>query len=176
MTYSTTNTSDEDRAYFRCPVVGEKGKATLHVGFKKIKATVMEASITGYTITVNKKYAKRLKRSKEDWVISYDDTKALVKAESVSEPEGELVRIGLCQKQDLTKPEKIKVPLWSRIKPTFGDSSSTASVAYGGFVLLLFAAMALPGLGDSLGTSDRIQDTFRWLLRSADQQVEMWTR
>ncbi len=157
MTYRITSTSDDDRAYFRCPVVGEKG-------------------IGGYTVTVPAKYASKLARStKKDWLICYDDTKALVRAQALSKPLNGVVRINLRQEQDLTKPERIKSSFWSRFTPSGGDSN-TATVAYGGFVLLLFAAMAMPGLGDQLGTSKRIQKTFHWVLRNAEQQADVWTR
>ncbi len=174
MTYSTARTSDDNRSFFRCPVNVEKGSATLRVGRTKIQATVIDASIGGYTITLDAKYAKMLAKSRRDWLIIYDETKVRVRGESVSKPENGVVRVGLLQIEDLTKPEKISTSLWNRFKPT--TDSSTAAVAYGGFVLLLFAAMALPGLGDQLGTSHRIQNTFRWLATSASQQVDMWTR
>lgn len=176
MSYSSSEIAAPDRSHFRCPVVGEKGKATLRVGFTKIHATVVEASVSGYTITVKAKYAKRLARSKRDWLISYDETKVIVRAQWFSEPQDGLVRIGLHQVKDLTKPEKMKgYSLWTRLKPSFGDSD-TATVAYGGFVLFLFAALSMPGLGDRLGTSNRIQNTVRWVLDTTDQQVEMWSR
>ena len=176
MSYSASEISAPDRTHFRCPVMGEKGKATLRVGHTKIKATVVEASVSGYTITVKAKYAKKLARSKRDWLISYDETQVIVRAQWVSDPQDGLVRIGLHQVKDLTKPEKLKgYSLWTRLKPSFGDSD-TAVVAYGGFVLFLFAALSMPGLGESLGTSNRIQNTVRWVIKTADQQVDMWTQ
>jgi hypothetical protein len=46
-----------------------------------------------------------------------------------------------------------------------------SAVIFGGFVLFLFCLMALPGIGDRLGTSDRIQDSIQWLIGKADRVV-----
>ncbi len=173
---STSDTEPEDRSFFRCPVASERSEANLKVGGRKIEATVLEASIVGYTIAVDAQHHSRLRRDKSEWVISYDETKAIVKAESVSEPKDGKVRIGLRQIQDLTKPERIKGAFWSRFLPSQDPTGSNGVVVYGGFMLFLFATMALPGLGDKLGTSTRIQNTVRWVVDNAGQQFDMWLR
>ena len=37
------------------------------------------------------------------------------------------------------------------------DSGIGSGAAYGGFVLVLFCVMSLPGIGDQLGTAPRIE-------------------
>jgi hypothetical protein len=176
MSSSPSDTAPEDRTFFRCPVVTERSEAKLKVGGRKIDATVLEASIVGYTIVVDAQHHSRLRRDKSEWVISYDETKAIVKAESVAEPKDGKCRIGLLQIEDLTKPERIKSAFWSRFLPARDPNGDHAAIAYGGFVLFLFAAMALPGFGDKLGTSNKIQNTIRWVVDGAGQQFDTWLR
>ena len=37
--------------------------------------------------------------------------------------------------------------------------------------LTLFCLLALPGWGDHLGTADRIQDAFRWVIDGLDDSI-----
>jgi Na+/H+ antiporter NhaC len=41
-------------------------------------------------------------------------------------------------------------------------ASATSSAGFGGFAIVLFLALSLPGLGEQLGTSDRIQNAVQW--------------
>ena len=107
--------------------------------------------------------------------LNFDGTVVEVVVQRKSKPEDGYVRMGLIQVRDLTKPEKVKASWWPTKRPISG-TDNTASVVFGGFVLVLFCGMALPGLGDRLGTSDRIQNAFRWCLTSASSQLDDWTR
>jgi hypothetical protein len=85
-------------------------------------------------------------------------------------PDGH-VQMGLRRLRDLTPPQPIRKSLLARFGGKRYEDPSHAAAAFGGFVLVLFSLMALPGLGDSLGTSSRIQSTVRWLIKGIDQSI-----
>ena len=84
------------------------------------------------------------------------------------------VQVGLRRLRDLTPPEPIRNSLLARFGGRKYDDPSYSSIAFGGFVLFLFSLMALPGLGDSLGTASRIQSTVRWLIDNVDQTIGLY--
>ena len=164
----------EPREFYRCPVDSDKAAAKIKVGRKTVRASVVEKSIDCYTVLVRKSAARKLTEGKH-CRLNFDGTVVEVVVQRKSKPEDGYVRMGLIQVRDLTKPEKVKASWWPTKRPISG-TDNTASVVFGGFVLVLFCGMALPGLGDRLGTSDRIQNAFRWCLTSASSQLDDWTR
>ena len=103
------------------------------------------------------------------WILEYDGTFTEVHPQWIfNAPDGR-VQIGLRRLRDVTKPPRFRTSVlfqWGGKRYRHPNLSATA---YGGFVLFLFVLMAMPGLGDRLGTAPRIQDTMRWLLRGIDQ-------
>ena len=91
-------------------------------------------------------------------------------------PDGQ-VQLGLRQVKDVTKLKVKAGSLWSRVLPRKKiENSQASSAALGGFVLVLFCALALPGIGDKLGTASRIQKSLRWFVQGADSQIDEWMR
>lgn len=147
--------------FFRCPIQSEQSQAIILVGRKRANASVQETSIDGFTILISQKEASKLSVGKP-WILEYDGTRTEVMAQwFFNSPDGK-VQVGIRRMRDLTPVPTIRRSFGS----LFGGqlaASATSPAGFGGFVLVLFCAMALPGLGEQLGTADRIQGAVRWL-------------
>ena len=176
MNSSTDNNGSQSSQFYRCPVQSGNSHAVIKIGMRKIKANVQERSIDGFTVLVSPKYSRHLKVG-GPWTMNYDDSQVEVHPQwFFNSPDGQ-VQMGLRQVRDVTEFKPVEASLWSRLKPRqrFENSASSA-VAFGGFVLFLFCALALPGLGDKLGTSNRIERSVRWVVNSADNTIDAWLR
>lgn len=166
---AVTSTEQQDE-YFRIPVDSNNNEGLIRVGRHKAKVNITETSIDGFTVTASQRNARKM-QSGGPWVLEYDNTKTEIHPEWVfNAPDGQ-VQMGLRRLRDLTKPPSLAPSLLSRfIGGRAGNPSISASV-YGGFVLVLFAILAMPGLGDHLGTSTRIQDAFKLILDGLNNSV-----
>ena len=164
-------TADQPEAsFFRCPVQAEQSTATIRVGRRKTRATVQETSIDGFTVLVEPKYASKLKVGRP-WVLEYEGARIEVHPQwFFNSPDGH-VQMGLRRLRDLTPPEPIRTSLLARYGGKRYEDPSYSAAVFGGFVLALFSLTALPGLGESLGTSARIQSTVRWLIQGIDHSL-----
>jgi hypothetical protein len=166
-------TTDQSSNYFRCPVQSDKGRATIRIGRRKAVATIQETSIDGFTVLVSPKDAPKLTVGRT-WVLEYDGTRHEIHPQwFFNSPDGH-VQMGLRRVKDLTEPEPIRNSWLARIGGKHYEDPSNAAVVFGGFVLFLFAMMASPGLGERLGTADRIQDTFEWAVEGANATLNKW--
>ena len=164
-----TSDSQED-GFFRCPVQAENSSAVIRVGRRKIYATIQETSIDGFTALVSPRDASKLKVGRP-WLLEHNVARIEVHPQwFFNAPDGH-VQMGLRRLRDLTPPEPIRNSLLVRLGGRKYHDPSNSAIAFGGFVLVLFALMALPGLGDQLGTSTRIQETFRWVIEGLDQSI-----
>jgi len=165
-TISTTAESSPS-GFFRCRVEPIRGDATICVGRKKIPATVQETAIDGFTILVAPKHASSLKVGKP-WTLEHDETRIEVHPLwFFNTPDGQ-VQLGLRRLNDITKPEDDRNSLLIRFGGSRFRDPNCSAAAYGGIVLTLICLLALPGWGDHMGTSDRIQDGFKWLVDGLD--------
>jgi hypothetical protein len=163
--FSTTDEQDSD--YFRCPIVTERNDATIRIGRRQAKARVQETSIDGFTITVPKKYASKLKVGKT-WVLDHEGAKTEVHPLwFFNMPDGD-VQMGLRRLKDITPPENDNNSLLIRFGGARFQDPNFSAALYGGILLSLICLLALPGWGDHMGTSDRIHDAFHWLLDGLD--------
>jgi len=170
MNLSPESVDTQEAVFFRCPVQAEKSEATIRVGRRKTRATIQETSIDGFTVLLSPREASKLKVGRP-WLLEYDGTRIEIHPQWMfNAPDGQ-VQMGLRRLRDLTPPEPIRHSLLTRFGGRRFDDPSHSAIAFGGFVLLLFSLMALPGLGDQLGTSTRIQDTFLWVIQGLDQSI-----
>ncbi|MGB7344845.1 MAG: hypothetical protein WBD20_11560 [Pirellulaceae bacterium] len=171
--YSVEAPTDcEPRHYFRCAIDQDQSAAKLKLGWKNVRGSVLEKSIEGYSLLLKRRHANRLRLGKT-FRMQYDGTTVEVRVERISEAEAGYSKIGLLLTKDLTKPDPVKSSWWPSFGPSAKQGEGTAQIAFAGLVLVLFCAMAMPGLGDRLGTADRIQDAFRWVISAADAEVSM---
>lgn len=168
MNLSTATTDEKENGYFKIPAPAELRHAKIKVGRKMMSVDVQDSSIDGYTVLVSRKQAKRLKAHRE-YRMEYNDAEVDVLVVTVANARDGGVQIELRRVREIVENAE-KVPRSWLIR--FGGSRfqdpSLAAALYGGLVLFLFALLALPGVGDHLGTADRIQEAFLWILQSVN--------
>ena len=165
--------STDHEAFFRCPVPSDCAKAQLRIGRRRIKVTVQDTSIDGFTILVPPRGAHKLKMGSL-WILEYDGARLETHAQwFYHAPDGQ-TQIGLRRLRDLT-PQPMMGSLISAVFPSASRNELTYSgLAYAGFVMALFLLLALPGLGDRLGTADRIQGAVRWIYQGVSSEFRQW--
>ena len=162
-----------EAGFFRCPVQDAQSKAGIRVGRRKATVTVQETSIDGFTVLVPPSASGKLKVGRP-WLLIYQGARIEVHPQwFFNSPDGR-VQMGLRRLRDLTPPEPIRRSLLARCAGKRYEDPSYAAAVYGGFVLMLFSLLALPGLGDTLGTSQRIQNAVRWLINGLDYQINQF--
>lgn len=156
--------------FFRCPVLKDHSKALIRIGRRALAVSVQETSIDGFTVLVSPKLTSRLKVGRP-WVLEYDGARTEVHPQWMfNSPDG-YVQVGLRRLRDLTKPPPAH---WAsgKARTRIHKDSNFAAIAFSGFVMALFLLMAMPGLGDRLGTSERIQSALRWILSEASITID----
>ena len=157
--------------FFRCPVQSGHGDAEITAGRRKCQAVMQEQSIDGYTVLVKPKDAAKLRVGKP-WKLDYDGAILEVHPQwFFNSPDGH-VQIALRRLRDLTPAPPIGKSWLVRFGGRRYEDPSLAAIAFGGFVLFLFSLMSLPGLGDRLGTSKRIQNSVRWIVNEVDVAID----
>lgn len=157
--------SESDAKFFRCPVQPEQSLGRLRVGYRRLTATVQDASIEGFTLLIRARDVKRLSLGKT-WVLDHDGARFRVHPQwFFNAPDGQ-IQVGLRRLGDLTAPPPVGRwwPLGKNALAT--EEASLSTVAFYGFLLVILLALALPGLGDQLGTASLISDAFQSILRT----------
>lgn len=170
MSSSAASADSQDPSFYRCRVQSDNSRAVLRAGWRKIEATLQETSIDGYTVLVSEQAARKL-RVGRPWLLEHEGARIEVHPQWVfNSPDGQ-VQLGLRRLRDLTPPEPIRKSVLARVGGRRCEDPSVSAAAFGGFVLFLFCLMALPGLGDRLGTADRIQAAFHWVIDGIDESL-----
>lgn len=164
---------DSDSEFFRCPITAENSSAWLRIRRRRVNVQLQEASIDGFTILVCAVDATRL-RIGEPWMLMHDGATLEVQAQWFFQAADGRVQIGLRRLRDLTPPPVIGgwMPrVFSR--PQTPDYSSSSLVLTCG-VLAMVLSLALPGVGDKLGTSSRIQSAINGLYGGIRSAIGNW--
>jgi hypothetical protein len=164
-TYRTVPTKKQAKVY-RCKVVG-KTDATLQVGRRMLKVQVRETSGTGFTIGVDPKLAKRIKTGRR-YDLRYDDRRIQVYARAYVESVHGEFRLLADTVREYEPKERwaFRLPFTKGRRIVTHDLGISSGAVYGGFVLVLFCALALPGIGDRLGTAKRIESALKLMGRN----------
>ena len=111
-----------------------------------------------FTLGFSPKQGKRIK-SGSRYELHFDDRRVEVIAESFTETvQGEArLRVGTIREFEPKERWAFRLPFARGNRVVSHDSALNSTAAYGGFVLVLFCVMSLPGLGDQLGTAPRIE-------------------
>lgn len=169
---STPNSTKDNS--FRCAVVG-KTQATLRVGGRNRKVSVRETSGNGFTVGLDAKTAKRIQCGKR-YELCYDDRRLAVMAEAFVETvDGEArLRVGTMHEYEPRERWAFRLPFTSGRRISSHDTAVNHGAAYGGFVLILFCLMAMPGIGEKLGTAPRIHQALGLMQKNiVDVYAEM---
>ncbi|MCM2372518.1 hypothetical protein [Aporhodopirellula aestuarii] len=145
-----------DTDFFRCPITVENSSAILRIRRRRVAVHLQEASIDGYTILVRALHSSQL-RIGEPWVLLHNGATIEVQAQWFFQAADGQVQIGLRRLRDLTRPPVIGGWLPSIFGTPKSPDYSSSSLVLSCGVLGVLLALALPGLGDLLGTSKPIQ-------------------
>jgi hypothetical protein len=159
--YTATETH-RNESFFRCPILSDSSKATLKMGWRRVHVEVQDTSIDGFTILVPATSAKRLKVG-TPWVLEFDGSRIETHAQWFYHGHDGNTQIGLRRMRDLTPVERIGSWYTGLLPSRARSATNDSTVACAGFTILLFVLMAMPGLGDQLGTSSRIQSATKWI-------------
>jgi hypothetical protein len=156
---------------FRFKIMGNTG-ATLAIGGRRIKLHVRETSGRGFTLGTKKRNAKKLKSGKRG-DLYYDGRRYLVQTEQTLGEVGDEARffVGVIREYEPKESWAFRLPFTRGRKIISHESAANSGAVYGGFVLFLFCALALPGLGDRLGTAPRIESALRIL---SNNVTDVW--
>jgi len=155
---STAQTPD----FFRYPVTPEESAATIRIRRNQLAVQLQEASIDGFTVLVRPRDAAQL-RIGEPWLLDHAGSRLEVHAQWFFQSADGHVQIGLRRLRDLTRAPSVSV--W---RPRFLPGSPTTdntgrSLFLTGILLVGLLVLALPGVGDALGTSGSIQAVMKIL-------------
>lgn len=147
--------------FFRCPVHPEAAPATLICGRRKIPVMLQDTSIDGFTISLKAKDALRL-RVGRDWILQTQSERVLVRARWMFHPDDGMVQLAIARIRELDYPNN-DFEFLAQIRRVHDGrtESNRHELAFAGIVISLFLALSLPGLGDRLGTAQRIQSGLR---------------
>jgi hypothetical protein len=152
----------QDPSYYRCPVHEDHAEAVLCSRRRRLKVLVQETSIDGFTVLVKPQDADRLSIGRP-WVLEYSGARVEVHGQwFFNSPDGH-VQMGLRRLRDLTQPGNSTTSLFSRYKHTSIHDLGFSGVIYAAILLAVFLVLALPGIGDALGTAPKIESAVLWL-------------
>ncbi|MEO1617708.1 MAG: hypothetical protein AAFV88_17790 [Planctomycetota bacterium] len=159
-TYRTVPSNAVEKVY-RCKVIGNSD-ASLQVGSSNTIVHVRETSGSGFILGLTKKTAGRIKLGKR-YDLRYDDRRMQVMAEKYESPVGDEERLLVSTYREYEPKERwaFRLPFTKGGKVNTHESVISSGAAYGGFVLVLFCVMSLPGIGDRLGTAPRIESALK---------------
>ena len=174
-TYRTVPTKKQEKVY-RCKVVGNND-ATLQTGSRMLKVQVRETSGSGFTIGVDPKLAKKIKTGRR-YQLRYDGRRIEVHARAYIESSQGEYRLLVDTIREFEPKERwaFRLPFTKGRRIITHDLGISSGAAYGGFVLVLFCALSLPGIGDKLGTAPRIESALKLVGRNLVEVVHTFVR
>lgn len=174
-TYRTVPTKNTEKIY-RCKVMGNTD-ATLQLGNRLLNVHVRETSGTGFTIGMDPKLAKKIKTGKS-YKLRFDDRMIEVYAQTYTESVQGEFRLLVNTIREFEPKERwaFRLPFTKGSRVITHDSGINSGAVYGGFVLVLFCVMSLPGIGDKLGTAPRIESALKMMGKNFVEVVDTFRR
>lgn len=152
-----------ERRFFRFRVPPSQSNAVVRVGGFKIPVELQESSIDGFAVLVEKNHAAKI-RLGQRWILNCKNERTEVFPQWIYCAIDGRLQVGMRRLEDLTPIPKSR--FWPRIgRPGYREFDHT--LVFAAMTILLFLALALPGLGDLLGTAPWIENTLRELLGGA---------
>lgn len=147
-------TSEIKRAAFRCTVLPEQSAANLRLGWRRHPVRVIDTSRDAFTLDVPLTTFSRIKEGGratlefqgETWEVMCTATFRLVDDE---------FHVSMARLRDRTSMRGPKTTFWALLPSTNAASSPALPLAL--LLSFLFACVALPGMGDTLGTAPKIR-------------------
>ncbi|MEM8733272.1 MAG: hypothetical protein AAGG44_03570 [Planctomycetota bacterium] len=154
--------SNYGAAAYRCVVAPERSRARIRVGKKRYLVTALFTSRIGFTIQTTPQLAKKLRYDRV-YTLEFGGEVWEVFKESQYQ-DGDMTQVGLTRGKEKTKLRQpsTSIPIFLSKRDTHSDTSFLMYLC----MILIVACIALPGIGDSLGTAPRIQRGLQMLFAS----------
>lgn len=150
---SDSTHEETPRGFFRCPVQAEDAKATIIIRRRRIPVVVQDKSIDGFSVLVSPKHLTKLQVGPQ-WVLkSKNETTEVWAQWMFHSPDGH-AQLGLRRLRDLTPQDQGS---WLPAFLSYRKHTTNPELLLAATVLTGFLALSLPGIGDRLGTSGKIQ-------------------
>ena len=149
-------TKTHETRFYRCAVHEDNAEAVLCNRRRRLDARVQEISIDGFTVLLRRQDAERLTAGRP-WRLEYSGATVEVDGEWFRDSPDGNVQIGLRRLRDLTKLDSTSGSVLSRRRPTSVRESGHSGLIFSGLLLTVFLILAMPGVGDALGTAPRIE-------------------
>lgn len=149
-----------ESTFFRCPVPSEQAPATLRFAKTRIEVELYEAAVDGFSVVISAKFASSLRLGPR-WILENAVERSEVLPQWIyCAPDGRL-QIGLRRLRDLTREPK------PSLLPRIGGRKREIdySLVFAALVIVILVVLALPGIGDALGTAPWIERAIRTMLR-----------
>ena len=168
---SESTHDNPDQAFFRCPVQDEDSAATILIRGRKIPVTLQDRSIDGFSVLIDPRYVRKL-RVGPRWILKSGGEITEVWAQWMfNAPDGR-VQLGLRRLRDLTPQPKAS---WFPTINSYQKHTQNPELLLAGIVLASFLTLSLPGIGDHLGTSGKIQAGLRVICEVIGESIrEVW--
>jgi hypothetical protein len=155
-------TSETLRHAFRCTVVPENSAACLTIGWRQHKVRVIDTSREAFTLEVNPNtFAKVTEGSRA--VLDYNDESWEVQCIALFQMLNGQLNVSMARIRECSKIRGPRATFWSLLPMANATRDPVLPLAL--LLSLLFACVALPGMGDSIGTAPKIrkavQDVWR---------------
>ena len=145
----------DDREAYRCSVAPENGAAQLKIGHKLHLVAVLDTSRDGFTVRMEHDIAQKLKEN-ANYVLYFWGEVWEVRKESRYTDGEDFTTVGFSRIKELTKVKAPSIRMQMFSKNRYANSDPAFLLYL--MLAFLFACIALPGVGDSLGTAPRIRN------------------
>lgn len=167
------STTEQEQPYFRCPIPAESQAAKLRVSGKKYRVRVEESSIDGFTVSLPESLLRKIKLG-TTVVLHYDGMVLEMFVHAYANGEIATQQVVLHRLRDLTPKPRIGTWVPAFLRRRMHSEATHTELMYVGFVMVLFLLVALPGVGDQLGTADRIQNGLQNLVKGIGTELNAW--
>lgn len=139
---------------YRCTVVPEQSAANLRLGWKNYSTRVIDTSRDAFTLEVDARVFQKVKEGTRG-VLEYHGEVWDVECVAVFRLMDDQFHITMLRRNDRTHVRVPKSSLWAILPRPNNETDPVLPLAL--LVSFLFACVALPGMGDSLGTAPKIR-------------------
>lgn len=142
--------------------------AVVIIGKRRWPVKVRERYSSGFTLEVPRKVGKKV-QEETPFDMLFDGRKMKVMPESLTRGDKKERLLSISVVEEYPEKEKISLGIWPFNRKTLvtDNSSDFSLILFGGSILFIFCVLAMPGVGDALGTSQRIEETLHYLGRLA---------
>lgn len=149
---------------FRCTVVPEQSAARLRLRLRSHRVRVIDTSREAFTLEVDQAIFSRLKEGTRG-TLEYQDEKWEVVCTAVFRLVENQFHVSMARISERTQIQGPKPTFRALLPKSNAESSPALPLAL--LLSFLFACVALPGMGDSLGTAPKIRKVVQDVWRRA---------